>query len=107
MSEDEHRQQTSYFMANISLTYKTVFPILTPSESKFLSNKLKIKKRGPGQNLPDNIYLWAHHASRIQCSILIMYAKNDSLIPAKAVESMGYKIPKPEVIGLPVGHFDV
>ena len=47
------------------------------------------------------------YARRISCPVLIMYAKNDSLIPAKAVERMGSKIPDAEVIGLPVGHFDV
>ena len=35
------------------------------------------------------------------------HQKNDSLIPAKAVERMGFKIPDAEVTGLPVGHFDV
>jgi dienelactone hydrolase len=47
------------------------------------------------------------YARRISCPMLIMYAKNDSLIPAKAVERMGSKIPNAEIIGLPVGHFDV
>jgi dienelactone hydrolase len=47
------------------------------------------------------------YARRIICPVLIMYAKNDSLIPAKAVERMGSRIPKAEVIGLPAGHFDV
>jgi pimeloyl-ACP methyl ester carboxylesterase len=47
------------------------------------------------------------YASRIQCPVLIMYAKNDSLIPAKAVERMGSKIHNAELIGLPVGHFYV
>ena len=47
------------------------------------------------------------YARRIQSPVLIMYAKNDSLIPAKAVERMGSRIPNAEVIGLPAGHFDV
>lgn len=47
------------------------------------------------------------YARRISCPVLIMYAKNDSLIPAKAVERMGSRIPNAEVIGLPAGHFDV
>ena len=47
------------------------------------------------------------YARRIRCPVFIMYAKNDSLIPAKAVERMGSKIPNAEVIGLSVGHFDV
>ena len=47
------------------------------------------------------------YARRIQSPVLIMYAKNDSLIPAKAVEKMGSRIPNAEVIGLPAGHFDV
>jgi dienelactone hydrolase len=47
------------------------------------------------------------YARRITCPVLIMYAKNDSLIPVKAVERMGGMIPYAEVIGLPVGHFEV
>ena len=46
-------------------------------------------------------------ARRIQCPVLIMYAKNDSPIPAKAVERMGSRTPNAEVIGLPARHFDV
>lgn len=34
-------------------------------------------------------------------------SKNDSLVPAKAVERMGSKVPNAELIGLSVGHFDV
>jgi fermentation-respiration switch protein FrsA (DUF1100 family) len=47
------------------------------------------------------------YARRITCPVLIMYAKNDSLIPAGAVEKAGARIPNAEVIGLPVGHFEV
>jgi pimeloyl-ACP methyl ester carboxylesterase len=47
------------------------------------------------------------YARRINCPVLIMYARNDSLIPAKAVERMAYKIANAEVICLPVRHFDV
>ncbi len=47
------------------------------------------------------------YARRIECPVLIMYAKNDSLIPARSVEKMGAKIPDVELVGLPVGHFDV
>ena len=47
------------------------------------------------------------YARRIKCPVLIMYAKNDSLIPARAVEKMGSKIPNAEVIGLAAGHFEV
>ena len=47
------------------------------------------------------------YARRIQSPVLIMYAKNDSLIPARAVERMGSRIPNAEVVGLSAGHFDV
>jgi dienelactone hydrolase len=47
------------------------------------------------------------YARRIGCPVLLMYAKHDSLIPAKAVERMGKRIRGAEVVGLPVGHFDV
>ncbi len=46
-------------------------------------------------------------ARRVGCPVLLMYAKNDSLIPPEAVERMGARIPRAEVVGLPVGHFDV
>ena len=36
-----------------------------------------------------------------------MYAKNNSLISAKAVKRIGSKIPNAELIGLPVEHFYV
>jgi fermentation-respiration switch protein FrsA (DUF1100 family) len=47
------------------------------------------------------------YARRIACPVLIMYARNDSLIPAWAVERTGGKIPNAEVVGLPLGHFEV
>jgi pimeloyl-ACP methyl ester carboxylesterase len=47
------------------------------------------------------------YARKVPCPVLLMYAKNDSLIPFKAVERMGRKLRNAEVIGLPVGHFDV
>ena len=47
------------------------------------------------------------YARRIKCPVLIMYAKNDSLIPARAVEKMGQRYPNAEFIGLPAGHFEV
>ena len=47
------------------------------------------------------------YASKISCPVLIMYAKNDLLIPWKSVERAGAKIQNAEVIGLPVGHFEV
>jgi len=36
-----------------------------------------------------------------------MYVKNDSLLPSKAVEKMGFRILNAEVVDPPVGHFDV
>lgn len=47
------------------------------------------------------------YARRITCPVLLMYAENDSLIPARSVKKTGARIPNAEVIGLPVGHFDV
>ena len=38
------------------------------------------------------------YARRIQSPVLIMYAKKDSLIPAKAVEKTGSRIPDAEVV---------
>jgi dienelactone hydrolase len=46
------------------------------------------------------------YARRVTCPVLVMYAKNDSLIPSRAVQKMGDRIPKGEVVGLPAGHFD-
>jgi dienelactone hydrolase len=47
------------------------------------------------------------YAGKIRCPVLLMYAKNDYLIPAKSVEKMGARIPSAEVVGLPVKHFEV
>ena len=47
------------------------------------------------------------YARKISCPALIMYAKKDTLIPQRAVEKMGRRIPKAEVIGFDAGHFDV
>jgi dienelactone hydrolase len=47
------------------------------------------------------------YSRRIKCPVLIVYAKNDSLIPARAVEKMGSRLPDAEVIGLEAGHFEV
>jgi pimeloyl-ACP methyl ester carboxylesterase len=47
------------------------------------------------------------YARRITSPVFIMYAKKDSLIPYKAVERMGRKIPRAEVVGLDVGHFEI
>ena len=53
------------------------------------------------------VYRPTMYARKIPCPVLIMYAKNDSLIPWRAVERMGRKIGNAEVVGLQAGHFDV
>ncbi len=58
-------------------------------------------------NLMVSAYRPTMYARKVPCPVLLMYAKNDSLIPWKAVERMGRKIRDAEVIGLPAGHFDV
>jgi len=58
-------------------------------------------------NLMVSAYRPTMYARKVSCPVLLMYAKNDSLIPFKAVERMGRKLRNAEVIGLPVGHFDV
>lgn len=52
-------------------------------------------------------YRPVRYARRITAPVLLMYAKHDSLIPARAVERTGRKIRDAEVVGLPVGHFEV
>jgi dienelactone hydrolase len=47
------------------------------------------------------------YAPKIPCPVLLMYAENDSLIPSRAVVKTGERIPRAEVVGLPVGHFEV
>jgi pimeloyl-ACP methyl ester carboxylesterase len=53
------------------------------------------------------LYRPVRYARRISCPVLIMYAENDSLIPAESVRKTGASIPHAEIIGLRAGHFDV
>ena len=46
-------------------------------------------------------------ASKVRCPLLIVMAEDDNLIPARVVRKMAYKAPDAELVGLPVGHFDV
>jgi len=52
-------------------------------------------------------YRPVRYARRIPCPVLLVYAKQDSLIPYQAVEKMGRAIPRAELLGLAAGHFDV
>lgn len=47
------------------------------------------------------------YARKVSCPALVMYAKRDTLVPYRAVEKMGRKMTRAEVVGLDVGHFDV
>lgn len=75
------------------------------------------KSRPPGvspdRKCPANIALTAFfyrpvkYASGVSCPALIIYAQQDTLIPAKDVKKTAEKIPLVTVIGLPIKHFDV
>jgi dienelactone hydrolase len=52
-------------------------------------------------------YMPTLYAGKIPCPAQVIYAENDSLIPARAVERMIKKIKNVESISLPVGHFDL
>lgn len=54
-----------------------------------------------------SVYRPGLYVSRITCPGLIMYAKDYMFTPWKTIEKAGAKILKPEVIGFPIGHFDV
>lgn len=58
-------------------------------------------------NLMISAYRPIMHARKVHCPVLLMYARNDSLIPWRTVERMGGRIRGAEVVGLPAGHFDV
>ncbi len=75
------------------------------------------KSRPPGvssdRKCPANIALTAFfyrpikHAPDVSCPVLIIYAQQDTLIPAKDVKKTAKKIPQATVIGLPIKHFDI
>ncbi|MEW6443963.1 MAG: alpha/beta hydrolase [bacterium] len=47
------------------------------------------------------------HAANVSCPALLVVADKDALIPAEAVLRTAAKMPKAEVVRMPVGHFDV
>jgi len=46
-------------------------------------------------------------AAKIHCPVFIVYAENDSLISARAVERCARRIKQAETMKLPVGHFEI
>jgi pimeloyl-ACP methyl ester carboxylesterase len=46
-------------------------------------------------------------AGKVKCPALVLLAEKDTLIPAEAVERFAAKMPRVEVVRLPLGHFDV
>ena len=52
-------------------------------------------------------YRPARHADKITCPVLIVYAEMDSLINFKDIERAAARIPKVQMVKLPVNHFAV
>jgi len=53
------------------------------------------------------LYRPTAYARRIPCPVLLIYARQDTLIPCRAVEKTAAKIPRAKALGLDAGHFDV
>ena len=47
------------------------------------------------------------YASRVRCPALVTVADNDAYIPVEAVLKAAARLPRAEVVRLPLGHFDV
>lgn len=79
-----------------------------PGYSALIPDGSKWENKAPGKiclTLP--LYMPILSASKIKCPTLVVYAKNDSLIPFKAVEKTIRKIQKSESLMLSCGHFDI
>lgn len=89
------------------------FAIMNTPESKFGYLALvppgsSWKNEAPARlflTLP--LYRPISYARKIQCPVLIVCARNDSLIPQDMVKKMVTKIPGAEIVSFPVGHFDI
>ncbi len=47
------------------------------------------------------------YAGRVKCPAFVLLAETDTLIPAKAVERFAERMPRAELVRVPLGHFDV
>lgn len=80
---------------------KPGYMALAPSDSKW-------KNEAPARillTLP--VYRPMSYAAKITCPVLLIYAEKDSLISPDAVLKTASKIKNVEIVGLPVGHFDI
>ncbi len=57
--------------------------------------------------LTTTFYRPTTRAGRVRCPSLIHLAEKDSLVPAAVVEKAAGKMPRAELVRVPVGHFDV
>jgi dienelactone hydrolase len=83
-------------------------PESNPGYSALIPKNSKWENKAPGKiclTLP--MYMPTLKVSKIQCPALVVYAKNDSLIPFKAVEKAISKIKNAESLLLNCGHFDI
>lgn len=83
-------------------------PESNPGYAALIPKDSKWENKAPGKiclTLP--AYMPTLSVNKINCPTLIVYAKNDSLIPYKAVEKAIAKIKNAESLQLNCGHFDI
>jgi alpha-beta hydrolase superfamily lysophospholipase len=83
-------------------------PESNPGYAALIPKNSKWENKAPAKiclTLP--AYMPTLSVSKIKCPALIIYAKNDSLIPYKAVEKAISKIKNAESLQLNCGHFDI
>ncbi len=57
--------------------------------------------------LATTFYRPVSFAGRVKCPAFVLLAEKDALIPAAAVERLAERMPRAELVRVPVGHFDV
>ncbi len=77
------------------------FEAITPPDSAWI-NAVAARV-----GLKIGLYRPGRHAASIACPLLVCIADNDSLVSAKAAETVAHTAPQGEVVHYPIGHFDI